>query len=100
MRNQNNLATLGGRFMSQNINDGEIKDPVAAESAAGDGASRFFWALAVLRGVRHRHKGKLDLPQSISTALEQGVAFKRWCELGTPIKRIQVWTESQLLITV
>ena len=86
--------------MSQNTKDGEIKNRMVVSSSDADGASRFFRALAVLRGVRHRHKGKLDLRESISAAREQGTAFEKWGKIGTPIKRIQVWTERQLLITV
>ncbi len=86
--------------MAENTHDGEIRGKTSADASDGDGASRFLRGIGKLRGVRHRHKGKLDLPQAISAAREQGAAFERWRETGTLLKRIQVWTENQLLITV
>jgi hypothetical protein len=85
--------------MSQK-NHGECKDLVFEQTDGGDGASRILKALAVLRGVRDRRRGKLSLREAIAAALEEEEAFNRWWKAGTPVKRIEVWLETQLLITV
>jgi len=57
-------------------------------------------ALAVLRGVRLSGKDKRGLRETIAAALEQGAAFKQWSDRGTPIRRVQVWVENHLVMTV
>src|SRR6267142_4661057 len=64
------------------------------------GGGTAFHYLAILRAVRHSGKQKLSLREAIAIAREQGAAFKRWCERKTPIRRVQVWVENHLVMTV
>src|SRR5215213_3466013 len=88
--------------MSQHKHGGELDDQAIGHSSEADHkeVSPIFHALAVLRGVRRLRKGKLTLRQAIAAAIEEGEAYKKWCANGTPVKQIQVWVESQLVITV
>jgi hypothetical protein len=87
--------------MSHKIHGGDSKSQVPTDGGeTKSGASRVFQALAVLRSIRDPRKSKLGLRDAIAAAIQQGEAFAKWCETGTPVKRIQVWMENQLVITV
>ena len=88
-----NKKTLGGDHIKK-------VPPPKARPSRFYGGSATLCALAALRGVRDFGQGKLGLREAILAAFEQGAAFKRWREKGTLVRRVQVWVENQLVMTV
>lgn len=78
------------------------------ERSAGDKAIVFaersgysaIRALAILRGVRTSSTEKSSLRAAIDLALKQGADFERLSEDPSPIERVQVLLEGQLMMTV
>src|SRR5688572_28443778 len=82
-------------------NEDERRSPAEARPVQFSGlGGAAVQALAILRAVRHSGKDKLGLRDAIKVACQQGAAFKRWCERGTPVRRVQVWVENHLVMTV
>src|SRR2546430_8726437 len=74
--------------------------PDKETTTAHEAQPRIFNALAKLRGVRQLGKDRLGLREAIAVARAQGAAYERWCERGTLIRRVQVWVEGRLVMTV
>ena len=90
--------------MAKKTHSGEESDrkipPAKARPELFGSGDKIFDALTKLRGVRKLGKGKLGLREAIAAAREQAAAYERWQREGTPIRRVQVWVESRLMVTV
>ena len=90
---------MGKKTHSVEESDCTISPANARPELFGSG-DKVFEALAILRAVRKPGKDKLGLQEAIAVSLEQGEAFLRYQESATPIRRLQVFVEGTLEMTI